>query len=236
MNADARSAGGHFVTLSGIALRACLQTMFVLTLAGFVLAGVSYFFLRGDHWGYGLIAASVAFVESVAAGVVLGIKRSVVMALAHGLGELHTGRGMVQLVFQRMLKIAEGGAPGDPGSRVARGLERIPLAQAEELLRAAVQSVLGDAEQAGRLRKKLHRWLLGAIQKYTLAKFRTEGAPQGGVDLWKVQAELEQTVDQAMVQKVRSGLGVWTALVIIGLPLVIALQIWLAVALLHAKG
>ena len=55
--------------------------------------------------------------------------------------------------------------------------------------------------------------------KYTLARFREEGAKHGGIDLLKVKEELEQTVDDKLVEKIRGGLRVWTILVAIGLPL-----------------
>jgi hypothetical protein len=73
------------------------------------------------------------------------------------------------------------------------------------------------------------------VRRYTLARFRQEGARYGGIDLLKLKDELEQTVDDALVQKVRSGLWLWTALVILGLPLVVAAQTGLMLALL-ARG
>src|SRR5262249_38053118 len=111
-----------------------------------------------------------------------------------------------------------------------------PLARADELLSSAVRAVTGDAGQDGWLRRKIQTRLLEAVRKYTLARFRQEGAKHGGIDLLKVKEELERTVDEAMIEKVRGGLRFWTALVLIGLPLVVATQTWIVLMLVHSKG
>jgi hypothetical protein len=233
---DVRSIGSHLASLAWVALRSFLGTMFVLALAGVVLAGLSYYFLRQYPWFYGVIAVTVALIESVTTGFVLGAKRAVLMAVAHGLGALRLGRSLARLVFERMLGVAGGAELGERGGRITRGLERLPLAQADELLSGAIRDVLGDAAQGGWLRRKILGRLLEAVQKYTLARFREEGAKHGGIDMLKVKEELEQTVDDALVQKVRGGLRLWTALVIIGLPSVVAVQTWIIILLLHSKG
>lgn len=233
---DVRSVGSHLASLAWVALRSFLATVLVLTLAGVVLAGLSYYFLREHHWIYGVIAVAVALIESVTTGFVLGVKRAVVMAMAHGFGTLRLGRSLVRLVFERMLGVVGGAEFGERGGKIARGLERLPLAQAGELLSGAVRDVIGDAEQGGWLRRKILARLLEAVRKYTLGRFREEGAKHGGIDLLKAKDELEQTVDEAMVQKVRDGLRMWTALVIIALPAVVAGQTWIIIMLLHSKG
>ncbi len=50
----------------------------------------------------------------------------------------------------------------------------------------------------------------------------------------KVKDELEDTIDDAVVRKVRSGMWLWTALVIVGLPFVVAGQTWVLIMLLEA--
>lgn len=236
MKIDIRSLGSHLASLAWVALRSFAATVAVLTLAGVILAGLSYYFLREYHWAYGAIAAAVALLESVTAGVVLGAKRAVVMAVAHGLSRLRLGQSLVDLVFERMLGVAEGEELGERGGRIAQGLERLPLAQAEALLSGAVRKVTGDAEQGGWMQRKIQTQLLGAVRKYTLVRFRAEGAKQGGIDLLKMKEELEQTVDDKLVRKVRGGLQLWTALVVIGLPFIVAVQTWLILMLLHSKG
>jgi hypothetical protein len=51
----------------------------------------------------------------------------------------------------------------------------------------------------------------------------------------KAQRELEDTVDEAVVRKVRSGLRVWTVIVFVGLPTVVAAQIWILIMVLEAR-
>jgi hypothetical protein len=232
---DVRSIGGQLAVLTCVAARSFLSTVLLLTVAGAVLGGISWWFLRDYHWAYGTIAATLALAECIATGVILGTKRAVVMTLAHGLGSLRLGRSLVRLVFERMLGIVQGTEFGTRGGRVAQGLERLPLAQADELLSGAVRSLIGDSAHAGWLRRRIHARLLESVRRYTLARFRQEGAKHGGIDLMKLKDELEQTVDDALVDKVRSGLWLWTALVILGLPLVVAAQTWLMLALL-ARG
>jgi hypothetical protein len=233
---ELRSLGSHLASLAWVAARSFMATLIVFTLAGGVLAGLSYYFLREHHWLYGVIAAAVAMVESVITGFVLGAKRGVVMAVAHGLSTLRLGRSVVRMVLHRMLGIAEGERFGERGGRIAQGVERLPLAQAEELLSRAVRDVTGGAEKGGWLRRKVRALLLEAVRKYTLVRFREEGARHGGIDLLKVKEEMEQTVDNQLVQKVQGGLRLWTALAIVGLPSVVAAQTWFIIMLLHSKG
>lgn len=235
MKADVRSIGSHLGSLAGVALRSFVGTIFVVTLAGIVLAGLSCYFLREHHWLYGLIAIVAALIESVTTGFVLGVKRALALALAHGLGALRLGRALVRLVFERMLGVTPDEQLGERGGRIAQSLERLPLAQAEGRLNAVIRDMTGGA-QGGWLRQKIHTWLLEAVRKYTLARFRYEETRHGGIDLLKVQEELERNVDDALVQKVRGGLRLWTMLVIIGLPLTVAVQTWIAIMLLTSKG
>jgi hypothetical protein len=231
-----RSPGGHLASLAWVALRSFVATLLVFTLAGGVLAGLSYYFLSEHHVVYGAIAVAVALIESVTAGVVLGAKRAVVLAVAHGLSTLRLGQSLMHLVFERMLGIAGGEEFGERGGRIARGLERVPLGQAEALLSRAVRGVMGDVKEGGWLRQRIQARLLGAVRKYTLARFREEGAKHGGIDLLKMKEELGRTVDDELVRKVRGGLQLWTALVVVGLPFIVAAQTWAIILLLHSKG
>jgi hypothetical protein len=102
------------------------------------------------------------------------------------------------------------------------------------MLTSAIRSITGDANQGGWLRRRIQALLLQGVRKYTLARFREEDAQYGGVDLLKVKEELEQSVDDVLILKVTAGLRLWTALVIIGLPLVVAAQTYVIIALLRA--
>ncbi len=234
MKVDFRAVGRHVAGMAWVAAKSFAGTLGLLTLAGCVLAGVSYFFLRNEPV-FAIVGAIVAVVEGIATGIVFGGKRAMVMGLAHGLGRLRLGRSLIQLVFDRILKVTESEAMGERGGRIARTAERVPLAQADEMLRNAVHGVTGETGQGGWLRRTIQGKLLGLVQKYTLARFREEGAAHGGVDLLKVRGELEDTIDDKVVEKVRGGLKVWTILVIVGLPLVVAVQTYIIVMLLHAK-
>jgi hypothetical protein len=215
-----------------VAGRSFVGTLVALTAAGAALALVSFYFLR-DRPGYAAIVAVLALAEGVATGVVLGVKRAIVLALAHGLAELRLGRSLVRLVFERMPGVAPGEEAGERGGRIARGLERLPLARAERLLTEAVEDLAGAADdEAGWLRRKVRARLLALVQKYTLARFRDEGARHGGIDLRKVREDLEERIDGALVTKVRGGLRLWVVLAIIGLPVVVAAQTYVALALL----
>lgn len=237
MKVDLRAVGRHIAGMAWVAAKSFAGTLALLTLAGCVLAGVSYFFLRNERV-FAIVGAIVAVVEGIVTGVVFGGKRGMVMGLAHGLGQLRLGKSLIQLVFDRILKVGESeaqGGIGERGGRIARTAERVPLAQADEMLRTAVHGVTGETGQGGWLRRKIQGKLLGLVQKYTLARFREEGAAHGGVDLLKVRTELEDTIDDKVVEKVRGGLKVWTILVIVGLPLVVAVQTYIIVMLLHVK-
>jgi hypothetical protein len=224
MTGKIRLVAGHVASLVWVAVRTFVVTLLLLTLAGIGLAGLSFFFLRGEHWLYGVGAVVLAVVEAVVLGVVLGGKRALVMALAHGLRSLRLGATLVRLLFERMLGVVEGEEVGERGRRIVRGLERLPLAQADQLLSGAIRDVAGDGQEGGWLRRKIQARLLDLVGKYTLARFRQEGARHGGVDLVAVKEELEGTVDEMVVRKVLSGLRVWTWSVIVGLPVLVAVQ------------
>jgi hypothetical protein len=232
---EARSVGSHLASLSWVAIRSFAGTVFALTLAGVVLAILSYAFLGRYHWSYGVIAAALALVESVTLGFVLGAKRALVLATAHGLGSLQLGRKSVRMVFDRVLGAADGDTSGG-GSRIARGLERLPLAQADKLLNRSVQAIMGDTAQSGWLRRKIQVRLLGAVRRYTLARFREEGAGHDGIDLLRVKEDLERTVDDALVRKLSGGLRLWMALALVGLPCLVAAQVWITILLLGPKA
>lgn len=221
MKVDVRSLSSHLASLAWVAFRSFAATLFLLTLFGVVLAGVSYYFLRDEHRTSALIAIGVTLLESVILGFVLGAKRALVAAMAHGLTSLGLGRSLVGLVFERM--------------GVGRGLEKLPLAQSEELLSRAVRTVTGDAAQTGWLRRTIQGRLLEATRTYTLARFRQEGAKHGGVDLQKINEELEQTVDDVIIHKVRAGIRIWTALAVLGLASLVAAQTFLILLLLRAQ-
>jgi hypothetical protein len=218
-----------------VAVRSFVGTVLVLAAAGAVLAVCSFLILKGTPT-YALIGAAVALLESLATGVVLGGKRAFIMALAHGLSTLRLGRTTVRILFGRVLGIADGNEFGARGGAIARALERIPLAQAEERLNTAVNGMVRAQPTGGGvpgwLRRKLQSKLLRFTHKYTLSRFREQDVQEGGVDLVKMQAELEELIDVRLVAKLRSGLNIWTVIVILGLPSAVFAQTYIALALL----
>jgi hypothetical protein len=227
-----RSIGGHVADLAGVAVRSFAAALAVLTGAGVALAAVSFYVLR-DRPGFALLAALLAFAEGIATGFVLGAKRAVVMTLAHALAVLRLGGRLVRLLFDRMLGAVPGGEAGERGGTVARALERLPLAQAERLLAAAVAGATGAADdEGGWLRRVVRARLLALVRKYTLARFRDEDARHGGVDLVQLKSELEERIDDALAARVRGSLRVWTALAVVALPAVVAAQTYVVAALL----
>ncbi len=107
----------------------------------------------------------------------------------------------MSLIFERILGAAAAGGPDEHSGQIARGLQRLPLAQADEALSGAIRGVMGDTAEQGWLRRKVQGWLLEAVRKYTLAQFRSDRAEGGGVDLALLQEELEQSVDEALARR-----------------------------------
>jgi hypothetical protein len=207
--------------------------MLVLSAIGLVLAGVSYWLLR-EHPFSGLLAGLVAFVEALVAGLVLGGKRGVVMALAEGLRTLRLGRSLVRLLFERMLGVQEGKPVGERGGRLAQTLETMPLATAEKRLGVAVTEGMRASEQEGSgswVRRKILARLLRWIEKYTLGRFREENARHGGIDLLKLQADLEKRIDDLLIHTVRRNLTRITITVVVLLPVVVIIQVYCVWAL-----
>ncbi len=211
---DVRRVAGSLAGLLGVTTRAFAGIVLILTAAGIVLAAASYSVLAG-HPAYAALAAVAALAEAVAAGIALGSRRGLVLALDHGIRALGLGRATVRLVFDRL--------PAD----------RLPLAEAEERLTRAVTGLVAAPPEGGGpggwLRRRLRDALLRRVQTYTLARFRRD-APGGGVDLAKIRADLEGRIDDLLLIRLRTGLRLWTAAVVVGLPAVVAAQTYLLLA------
>ncbi len=224
-------------TIAGLVwlgFRSFIATVVGMTLLGVALAAAVGHVLRVDPWG-AVFGAAIALAESVAAGIFLGTKRGLALPLLHGLEQLQLGRKGVGLVFDRILKLSEGTAIGGRDTGVARALERVPLAQAERLLGDAVcDTIRGDAE-AGWLRRTLQSRLLSMVSRYTLARFRETDAAHGGVDLARVRTEIETQIDGALAAKLRAGVTLWTATVVVGVPALVAVETYAALVLLRAR-
>jgi hypothetical protein len=220
---ELRGIVGGVAGLMLVAVRSFLLTLLLMLLLGTVLAAASYWLLSGQHWVYGLILALIALVECAIVGVILAAKRAVAATLVHGLRKSHIGSAAVRLIFDRLLGVAEEGTPGERGGWATKTAERLPLAQAEKRLSDAIRHLIHapstEGGLTGRVRRRVQARLLGLVHKFTLASFREEDARHGGVDLTKVQGALGERIDNLLAGKLRSGVNLWTILILVGLPI-----------------
>jgi len=222
-----RALGGQIAGLAWVGLGSFVGTLLAATLGGAILAAGSYYFLGGLDWRWRALAAVLALAEGVIAGAVLGTKRALVAAIAYALTSLRLGGALIRLLCERMLGFSQQGELGAVASRVSAGLARLPLAQAEELLRGAVEEVGGEASQDGWFKRRIRARLLELVQAFTVARFRKEEAGHGGIDLLTLKQELENSVDHALAERVQGGARLATLLVVVGLPWAAVLQTWL---------
>lgn len=163
-------------------------------------------------WICGLGIALLGFVV----GGVVSLKRALLSMLERGAERARVGERAVTALFRHVLSVA----PGQDGA-LAQAARRVPLAQAEELLRRAVQKVLSEEDSGGPIARRLHRLLMERVESLTLARFRAEG--QDGVDLVKVRDELAQQADAALCGSLAAGRRKFTLAYALGLPLLAVL-------------
>lgn len=221
------------------ALRSGLACLMLFTLLGLVLACMTAWTLRDDRF-WATISGVAAFLEALFAGAVVGVKRGLGVTIIEGVRQFSLGRVFLGQLFSRLLKMPEAGTHGERGNAAAKSLERVPLAQAEAALGAAIQSLAPPDDAAGGLqnaiRRRLHQGLARWIRRLTLARFRAADAQHGGVDLKQVESELEATIDETLARRVGQGMRLWTALALVVLPLTVATQTWLLLALRRGHG
>lgn len=229
---------GLLATAAGSAwsgVRAFAATLAIVGVLGVVLAGVSFFLLRRDPY-VAAVAAVVALIESLVTGFLLAGKLGLFAAIAQGLRGANPAGALFGAMFDRLLEVGRGEPMGERGTLAAQVAERIPLAQAERRLRNVVVGLVGSQPQTAEsgIVAKARRWIrrgsLRRIEKYTLAQFRDDAATTGGVDLHRVREHLEGKIDALLVGKLKAGVNLWTAGVMLGLPLAVAVQTWIALA------
>lgn len=203
--------GGLFDLLTpilGPALRAFLRTTAGMLLLGLVLAGASFYWAAQGSVLRGALACALAFGLCAAIGFVLAGKRAVGRGLLHGVQRLGLGQRLLGTIFDRL-----------PGSKAARSVETLPLAQAEARLAEAVHGLLAAQEQGGGLggwlRRKLQARMLLGVQQLTLARFRQAGSEATGIDLVKVRGELAGSVDRLLGDKIHSAVQSATVLLVV---------------------
>jgi hypothetical protein len=207
-------------------LRSFLRTMVLLSCAGVILGIVTYYWLMGgapfaanQRAVVAAVLAVLVLGDCILAGIALAAKRAVAMALVHLLRSQRPGQAMASLLFQRLLGVTGGQPLGQRGGMVAQAVERVPLAQLEKRMSEAIGDLLGGEAAGGGIkgwmRRRLERRLLGMVQKYTLARFREADAQYGSVDLAAVQIEVESSIDDRLVRKLRRGIDLWTAVAVV---------------------
>ncbi len=233
------SVWGTIAGMGMAALKSFLRTMLLFCGEGLILAVVTYVWLMAgfrvafDKWA--LLAAVLALLvllESILVGAALAGKRAVAMALVHALRVQRLGQTTVRLLFERLLDVSAEQPVGQRGGRIAQAVERVPLAQAERRLSDAARDLVGGQTAGGTkgwVRRRVERVLLRLVQRVTLARFRQADAEHGGVDLTAVCAELEASIDERLIHKLKGGINLWTALAVAFLPVQVAAACYLLV-------
>lgn len=214
-----------------VALKALLRTVFGMVLLGVVVTVATVAYVAQGSWLRGGLAAALLLVALAIATGVLAVKNAVLRGLLHGLQRLALGRRILEVLFNR-LGITEGTTHGDRGGAALQVVERVPLRDAEDRLRSAVEGLLAERAAKSGVRAWLARQLIAAavtrIERITLARFRADDAKEPGVDLLLVRDELSATIDAALANTVSSKLN---ALNLVAAGLYVALACVIALGL-----
>lgn len=238
----------------GTGIREFFRWLILIGIFGLGLAGISTALLA-DNFVYAALVFTITLAETVAIGIFLSGKRVIFRTVLSAIQDGKPIRKIVRKLFDQIIlgpdseseieseNTPEGESETKLNSRsksaVGRTIEKIPFAEAERRMNEAVSGFLKSKQDSNRLRDRLksraERRLLKMIQKTTLARFRKQESETGEIDLKLVRAELEESVDTLIAQKAESAIRLWTIGVLIGLPIVVALQAWGALALLKMK-
>lgn len=221
-----------FGPVIGAALKALLRTVFGMVLLGVVVTVATVAYVAQGSWLRGGIAAAVLLVALAVVTGILAVKNAVMRGLLHGLQKLALGKRVLGVLFAK-LGVTDDSTQGERAGALGRTVERVPLRDAEARLRGAVNAVLAERAEKTGVRAWLARKLIASavtrIEAITLARFRSEDAQAGGVDLLVVRDELSTTIDQTLASTISSKLNVLNvaiaglyvvlaALIAVGLP------------------
>ena len=219
-----------FGPVIGAALKALLKTVFGMVLLGAVVTSFTVYFAAQGSWLRALIAAVLSIAALAVCTGLLAVKNAIMRGLLHGLTKLSLGTRVLKLVFGQ-LGVTESSTQGERGGAVSQLVEKLPLREAEARLTGAVKSLLdaraGQTGVRAWLSRKLIVTALTRIEKITLARFRTEDAKTGGVDLLVVRDELAAGIDQTLARGIQAQLNKLNLLVA-GLYVVFAVVIAMA--------
>jgi hypothetical protein len=203
-----RALGAFFKSTFGMAL----LCVFVAICFGVWVFDGSY--LRAV--AIGLFALGAGAVVTV----LLSTKNAIASALLHGVSTLGVASKIATLLFDRMLSMDFDQAHGQRGTRAAQTVERLPLAAAEQRVRAAATFLLQPDPSATGIRAWLRRKVFGElmtrVEMVTLAKVRADDSAHGGVDLAKVRDELMTRMDAMVQDTIARKLRILNVLVVAG--------------------
>lgn len=156
-----------------------------------------------------LVAALLVGIIGTVATAVLASKRAVFAVAEAALTQLALGTTLLNVTFQHLLRVTDDTERGERLGTVGNAVEtRVPFAQAESRLKAAVARVTFEKAEVGGIRGRILRGvrsnLLARVSQITLARFREEGQRSGAVDLVRVRDELGQGLDALLVDQVAS--------------------------------
>lgn len=216
--ATAASLFETIVPVVGKAVRAFVVTVVGMLLLGTTLAVACGVIVADDGIAFIVAAALVCVVDFALLGAMLGMKRAVGSSLAAAFSNLQLGSRIARVVFARVLEVEAVDPHGDRGVAVARTAERVPLAAAEQRLRAAIDTVLRVREgtPVGFFRRRLQKAAVDKVEQYTLAQFREQQAVAGGIDLIKVRDDVATRIDGAVSDALEGALKKTTALFVVG--------------------
>ena len=174
------------------ALRAAARTTFGMVIFCLLCGSGSVLLAEHGSLGRGLLAGALCLVGGVSVTALLAVKNAVLLGLLAGVEKAALGGRSVRLVFAQ-LGVAE------EGSTVQALAARIPLGEAEQRLKAAIDGLLLERSQQRGVRAWLARATMEAVfqrvERFTLARFRSDAAAAGGIDLRLVRDELGRSID-----------------------------------------
>jgi hypothetical protein len=190
------------------ALGAFFRTGVGMAMMGAVVVIMTYTYGAKTSPTHALIAAAVSLILCLVGGFMVSIKRALTEALCDAVDDLDLGPKALALVFDRMLEVDHDDLHGDRGVGGARVAENLPLQQAEERLRKAVEGLVKAPTEGGGVggfvRRKTVSSLVAKIETVTLDEFRAVDHEAGGVDLISVRDRLGEGLDAYLLRMIRS--------------------------------
>lgn len=194
--------------LIGKAIKAAMRTSGGMILLALMLLGPSFWLAAQGSAMRGLLACLLTLALCATFGVILAMKRAIGALLVAAVETARIGERSLNSTWCFMLEVQEAELHGERGNQLAQRIETLPLAEAEAILKRAVQAFLKVSESGGGLRGRLKRGLaetlFGHIESLTLAELRQESAASGGVDLLVVRDRMAAYIDARIVEEMQT--------------------------------